>query len=60
MDWCEEWERGGELQRYRMFDGGGDGIAERFCDVGFPSVCCEYVLLLLANKEAASAYVRAE
>ena len=29
-------------------------------DVGLPSVCCEYVLLPLANKEAASAYGRAE
>ena len=24
-------------------------------DVGFPSVCCEYVLLILVNKEAALA-----
>ena len=29
-------------------------------DVRFPSVCCEYVLLSLVNKEAASAYSRAE
>ena len=29
-------------------------------DVGFPSVCDEYVLLPLVNKEAASAYGRAE
>ena len=26
--------------------------------MGFPSVCCEYVLLPLVNKEAASAYGR--
>lgn len=26
----EEWGRGGELQRSRMFGGGSDGIAERF------------------------------
>ena len=31
-----------------------------FADVGFPSVCCEYVLLSLVNKEAALAYGRAE
>ena len=29
-------------------------------NVGFPSVCYEYVLLPLVNKEAASAYSRAE
>ena len=29
-------------------------------DVGFPSVCCEYVLLALVNKEATSAYGRAK
>ena len=29
-------------------------------DVGSPFVCCEYVLLLLVNKEAALAYSRAE
>ena len=29
-------------------------------DVGFPSVCCECVLLPLVNKEAALAYVREE
>ena len=29
-------------------------------DVGFPSVCCEYVLLPLVNKEAALAYGKAE
>ena len=29
-------------------------------DVGFPTVCCEYVLLPLANKEAALAYGSAE
>ena len=29
-------------------------------DVGFPSVCCEYVLLPLVNKEATLAYNRAE
>ena len=28
--------------------------------VGFPSVCCEYVLLSLVNKEAGLAYGRAE
>ena len=30
------------------------------CDVWFSSVCCEYALLLLVNKEAALAYGRAE
>ena len=30
------------------------------CNVGFPSVCCEYVLLPLNNKEVALAYGRAE
>lgn len=29
-------------------------------DMGFPSVWCEYVLLLLVDKEAALAYGRAE
>ena len=29
-------------------------------DVGFPSVCCEYVLVLLVNKEVTLAYGRAE
>ena len=29
-------------------------------DVGFPSACCEYVLLSLVNKEAALAYGRVE
>ena len=29
-------------------------------DVGFPSVCCKYVLLPLVNKESALAYGRAE
>ena len=29
-------------------------------DVGFLSVCCEYVFLPLANKEASLAYDRAE
>lgn len=29
-------------------------------DVGFPSVICEYILLTLANKEASSAYGKAE
>ena len=28
--------------------------------MGFPSVCCEYVLLPLVNKEAALTYGRAE
>ena len=28
--------------------------------MGFPSVCCEYGLLPLVNKEATLAYVRAE
>ena len=28
--------------------------------MGFPSVCCEYVLLPLVVKEAASAYMTAE
>ena len=27
-------------------------------DVGFPSICCEYVLLPLVNKEADLAYGR--
>ena len=31
-----------------------------FGDVGFPSVCCEYVLSPLVNKEAALSYGRAE
>ena len=30
------------------------------CDVEFPSVCYEYVLLTLVNKEAAAAYSKAE
>ena len=30
------------------------------CDVGFPSVCGEYVLLPLVNKEVALAYGRTE
>ena len=30
------------------------------CDVGFPSVCYEYILLPLVNKEAALVYGRAE
>ena len=29
-------------------------------DVGLPSVCCEYISLLLVNKEAALAYSRTE
>ena len=29
-------------------------------DVGFPYVCCEYVLLPLVNKETSLVYVRAE
>ena len=29
-------------------------------DVGLPSVCCEYVLLPLVNKDAALAYDRTE
>ena len=29
-------------------------------DVGFPFICCEYVSLPLVNKEAASAYGKAE
>ena len=30
------------------------------CNVGFPSVCYEYVLVSVVNKEAALAYGRAE
>ena len=30
------------------------------CYVGFPSVCCEYILLSLVNKEAALTYGKAE
>ena len=33
---------------------------ESTCDVGFPSVCCEYVLQPLVNKKAASAYRKAD
>ena len=29
-------------------------------DVGYPYICCEYVLLPLVNKEAALVYGRAE
>lgn len=29
-------------------------------DMGFPSICCKYILLPFVNKEAASAYSRAE
>lgn len=39
-----------------------DMLFGEYCllDVGFLSICCEYVSLLLANKEALLAYGRAE
>ena len=35
-------------------------MVEQVSDVRFPSVCCEYILLPLVNKEASLAYGRAE
>ena len=37
-----------------------DMVTGSFFDVGCPSVCCEYVLLPLVNKEADLAYGRTE
>ena len=35
-------------------------ITVHIIELGFPSVCCEYVLLPLVNNEAALAYGRTE
>ena len=49
---------------YSQHTEGHPTLSPLFClidnDVGCPSVCCEYVLLSLVNKEAALAYGRAE
>ena len=33
---------------------------QHFGDVGFPSVCCEYILLPLVNKKSTVVYGKAE
>ena len=56
----QQWYIQGKSQEYPSIYGTSETLSQISDDVGFPSVCCECVLLPLVNKEATLAYGRAE